>query len=388
MNPRVGFERCRIAGEPRTLAERARRTARGRFALGVFAAISIAGCARSTEAPRPASNPVTIRALLPTHAGDERALVLPGRVKADEEVTLTARVAARITSLPLREGARFPRGATLAVFDAPEARDALAAARADLEAARVRRARARLQEARLDSLFVGRVVARADLELAQVDRQAAEAAYAQAQAALASWEDGTRLVAPFDGVVVRRRADPGQSLQSGMPVLDLRSTRAAEVLAAVPESELPRLASARASLAVADGAWRPARLAWLEGMTDPATRTRLAHFVPADGAARLEPGAFARVQLESAGAATPAAAGVRGDGATRLSVPASSLVRRGELAGVYVVEDRRVHLRWLRIGRIEGDRVEVLAGLWPDDSVAVDPTGLADGALARVELQR
>jgi multidrug efflux pump subunit AcrA (membrane-fusion protein) len=185
------------------------------------------------------------------------------------------------------------------------------------------------------------------------------------------------LSVPFAGVVVRRHADAGQMLQPGMPVLDVRSDGAREVLTAVPESRLAALAGARAELAVGDGAWRPARLARIEGMTDAATRTRVAHFVVTDGAA-LEPGAYARVRLAGAGDAAPAVA------AARLSVPASALVRRGALAGVYVVADGRARLRWLRLGGVDDDRADVLAGLWPEDQVALDPSRLADGAPVRV----
>jgi multidrug efflux pump subunit AcrA (membrane-fusion protein) len=60
-------------------------------------------------------------------------------------------------------------------------------------------------------------------------------------------------------------------------------------------------------------------------------------------------------------------------------VPASSLVRRGGLTGVFVVSDGRAHLRWVRLGRTDGGQVEVLAGLFPGDEVAVSAAGLADG---------
>jgi hypothetical protein len=64
--------------------------------------------------------------------------------------------------------------------------------------------------------------------------------------------------------------------------------------------------------------------------------------------------------------------------ATRLLVPASALVRRGELSAVYVVgADHSVGLRQLRLGHRFGDEVEVLAGLAPGDRVARDPEAAA-----------
>jgi len=57
----------------------------------------------------------------------------------------------------------------------------------------------------------------------------------------------------------------------------------------------------------------------------------------------------------------------------RLTVPRPALVQRGEVSAVYVVRDGKISLRQVRPGRIEGERVEILAGLEPDEPVALDP---------------
>jgi hypothetical protein len=46
---------------------------------------------------------------------------------------------------------------------------------------------------------------------------------------------------------------------------------------------------------------------------------------------------------------------------------------------VFVVREGRASLRWLRLGRREGDQVAVLAGLEPGEAIALEPAGLADG---------
>jgi len=151
--------------------------------VGTVAVLAVAGCGARHEAkPATDSTPVTI-STLSVLAGGEAAIVLPARVTAGEEVVVGARGAGRVTALPYREGDRFQAGATLVVFDAPEAREALGAARAALDAAMLRGVQARLQEARMESLFVARVASQRERELAQTDRRDAEAALASAQAA-------------------------------------------------------------------------------------------------------------------------------------------------------------------------------------------------------------
>ena len=58
-------------------------------------------------------------------------------------------------------------------------------------------------------------------------------------------------------------------------------------------------------------------------------------------------------------------------------VPASALVRRGEVNAAYVVAGGRVVLRQLRIGGQSGDQVEVISGLKPGEKIAADPVAAA-----------
>jgi multidrug efflux pump subunit AcrA (membrane-fusion protein) len=58
---------------------------------------------------------------------------------------------------------------------------------------------------------------------------------------------------------------------------------------------------------------------------------------------------------------------------TTLSIPATALVRRGELQGAYVVDGGAVSLRQLRVGDEVDGRVAVLAGLAAGERVATDP---------------
>jgi len=325
--------------------------------------------------------PLTITIVRP-QLSSAAALVLPARVTAGEEVVVTARQAGRLTSLPHREGDRFRAGAPLATFDAPEAREALRAARATVEATTLRAEQARRQEARMESLFVIRVASQRERELAESDRRDAEAALASAQAALAGLASDLAVPAPFDGVVVRRILDPGTSVSPGQAILAIRSVAPGEIVTAIPESELPRLSGGRFAFQADQGPWRNAVLARLEGMTDYATRTRVARFRPERSGEPLVPGAFARVRIE--GAAPGPAAGDTASLSRALSVPSRSLVRRGALAGVFVVREGRAYLRWLRLGATDGERVDVLSGLDRGDQIAADPTGLVDGRVVEV----
>lgn len=359
--------------------------------LALAAAAIVAGCGGGDKAvPPDSSAPVTVPVMVVRAgaAGDD--LLLPGRVEAREEVTLSSRIAGRVTSLPLSGGAPFREGAVLVRFDAPEAREALAAAEAAWNAARTRFGLARRQEARYDTLYASGVAALRELEVVRAERETAGAAERGAAAAASERRAAVEIRAPFAGVVVRRRADQGAEVGPGAPLLDIRSRGSGLVAVAIPEREAERVRGP-VSIQIGDGPWRPATLVRVDGMIDPLSRTRMARFRPRDGGeAALEAGAFARVRLGGAasrdatrgGAGASAAAG----GASDFTIPAGAFVHRGSLAGVYVVRDGRAALRWLRVGREAGESVTVLAGLDLGDSIALDPTGLEDGR--RVEASK
>lgn len=341
------------------------------------------GCSKR-EGPAPAAadprSPLSVRVFRVESGGERAGLIVPGRVTAREEVVVRATISGRITSLPLREGQGFSKGTALARFEAPESKASVTASRAAEEAARHRLDLARRQEARLDSLHARRVAALRELELAQDERLAAEAAYEAATAAREGLLSGTEIRAPFGGVVVRRHVDPGATVAAGEPVLEIRSGAAGEVVAAIPEAWLRGLPASRVQIRVAGGRWIDARIARIEGMTDYRSRTREARFVPQSNREPLEPGAYADVRLLGAAASgTPP----RADTAA-VGVPPGALVHRGALTGVYVVRDGRAWLRWVRAGRSDAERVEILAGLLPGDVIALDPSGLTDGRAVAV----
>jgi hypothetical protein len=68
-----------------------------------------------------------------------------------------------------------------------------------------------------------------------------------------------------------------------------------------------------------------------------------------------------------------------------LSVPLAAVVERGQLQGVFVLDpDGLARLRWIRLGRVRGERVEVLSGLSEGESyLSAPPPGLADGTPVR-----
>jgi hypothetical protein len=67
-----------------------------------------------------------------------------------------------------------------------------------------------------------------------------------------------------------------------------------------------------------------------------------------------------------------------------LVIPAAAVRREGELTGVFVRTQAADELRWVRVGRMSGDVIEVLSGLQAGDQVVV-PAAAPAAATAAVE---
>jgi multidrug efflux pump subunit AcrA (membrane-fusion protein) len=58
--------------------------------------------------------------------------------------------------------------------------------------------------------------------------------------------------------------------------------------------------------------------------------------------------------------------------ASKIVIDKSSIVYRDQLTGVYVVDDRsEANLRWVRLGKTTGNRIEILSGLNHNDKVVL-----------------
>lgn len=205
----------------------------------------------TSEAPPPPP-PVPVTA---AQAVDETVSVYLrgiGTARALNQVEIRPQVGGTLLSVPVREGDRVEKGATLAVIDPRPYQAALDKARAQRvqDAAQLANAQADLQ--RYAALARSDFASRQQLETQQASvarlqgvLQADDAAIEEAQINLGYCV----LHAPMDGRVGLRRVDPGNLVQAnstGVGILSLVQDQPIAVLFTLPDSELPRVREAMA----------------------------------------------------------------------------------------------------------------------------------------------
>ncbi|OSM06915.1 putative RND family efflux transporter MFP subunit [Magnetofaba australis IT-1] len=206
--------------------------------------------------------------------------------------------------------------------------------------------------------------------------QQAQARLEQARAALqelrASLRD-TKSIAPFDGVIVRKHIEVGDTVQPGMPLLEFADTRNLQIKVDVPARLMPGVKqgmSIPAKLDVGD-AQIETRVAQIFPMADPQRHTvtvKLAVPPNVPGG----PGMYAEVSIPD----------VTSPVEQLPVIPKTAVLWRGSLPAVTVLgSSGQPELRMIRLGGfVNNNAVSVLSGLSPGDRILANavaaPTGV------------
>ena len=341
-----------------------------------------------------------------------RVLRVTGELEAFEDVTVSTKVSGRVESVAVDLGSVVEAGQELARLETREYELQLAQSEAALQAARarlglavegdtdevdsertaiVREARALLDEARqerdrLVPLIEQGIVNQSEFDSAEAAFRVAESRLhgsleevetrranlaqrrAELQAARQALDD-TLVRAPFAGAVGERIAGTGDYLSVGAPVARLVRFDPVRVRLAVPEREAAGVHVGQAVSVTIEGAGPPRAASVLRTAPQISERSRTLQIeleLP-NPEGVLRPGSFARGEI------------VVDPQARTLVVPRSALVRFAGIDKVVAVQDGRAVERPVEVGRVEGERAEVLAGLEPGTEVVLEPGNLQTG---------
>jgi RND family efflux transporter MFP subunit len=295
-----------------------------------------------------------------------------------QQSVIAAQVAGRIEQLSVQAGDRVHKGQVLVRIDSQAAAQQASASQAQVASARAQLDVARKELERQQQLFRKNYLSQAALDQAEAQFKATEAALrgSTAQAGVASTQTGFyTLTAPYSGTVASVAAEVGEMALPGKILLTLYDPAQMRVVASLPQSRVAQLAKPPAvrielpSLPESQR-WQQAVAVTVLPTADAGSQSVQVRLGLPPMSAAVTPGMFARAQFTLAAGDQP-----------RLLIPQRAVVRRTELSAVYVVsaKDGRqsAQLRQVRLGRPQGEDVEVLAGLSAGESVALDPVAAA-----------
>jgi len=323
--------------------------------IPILATVALAACGADEPGrlPMATNQPVAV-----TVSAVRRAPAVesyPAVVASERTADVATRMSGTVERVLVQVGARVRAGDALVALDDGDVEARVAAARAQEDLAG--RTFQRIQNLQRDGAASQQELdqATAALEAARAQRTEAEAQQAYAV-----------VRAPFDGLITRRSADPGDLAVPGRPLLTLVAPGALKVVADLPAARAGSLEPGCAASVRVGGATHPVRITRVVPALGDGSRTFRVEAAFQTGAAGMIPGTYARLEVQG------------GEGARW--VPADAIVERGQLTGVWAVQADTLRLRWVRLGQRREGAVELLAGPTTVDVVVRRPAPeLVDG---------
>ena len=323
----------------------------------------------------------------------------PGSLQARIATTIAARVSGRVVKLHADQGETVAADALLATLDSAETLNRQHSAKASVSAALHQEAAAQAainhadatlklagQElARTRSLFKQGLVAKAELDKAVAADATARGALASAKATLKARQAEVararaeidvldtqlgyaRVTAPFAGLIVRRYAEPGQTVSPGTPLFRLIDPSTLWVVMRVDESQSGTIqVDQPARIKLRTGAEIRGHVARIGLQSDTTTRE-----LEVDVALNKTPKRYA-IDEE-------ALIAIRTGQAKGAVFPASAVLRRGTQTGVLRVEGGRAVFTPIALGTVASGKAVATSGLKPGALVITRPTGVKPGS--------
>lgn len=335
---------------------------------------ALAGCSAEPPPAEAPAQPVRVVAVAAPDTGN--TVTANGLVAARDELRLAFKAGGVISRVLVDEGDTVRSGQLLADI-------ATAEVDAQVTQAREQALKTSRDLERAQNLFERGLVARQVVQDAQT---AADVAKAQAAAAEFNLSRA-RIVAPGNGVVLRRLAEPGETVAAGSPVLLVSSAGRGWILrAGVPDRvavQLRRGDSASVLIDAWPGRTLPGRILQIAAASDSVTGTMNVEIGFDPQGLNLASGLVGRAQLALRDAGTSTGKAGSKANSNTLAIPVGAILEGdGTRAHVFVLnaDGKTVRRVDIETAGLRGEQVLVQSGLAAGDQVVSEGAAwLADG---------
>ncbi len=213
---------------------------------------------------------------------------------------------------------------------------------------------------------------RTNLLAMEVQVETAKNAHLQALAGLRELDENisnATIVAPFNGVILRKMVEVGQPAQPGVPMFLYGDTSQLQIRAEVPARLVKGLTKGMTLKARLDQSEKttPISIVRIFPMADAMGHTITVKFaLPKNTPA--SPGMYVEVMIPE----------LSQNSIELVTIPSSAITLRGSLPTIYVQKDGQLETRLIRIGdKSDNGWTSVLSGVYPGEMVLKNPSSAA-----------
>lgn len=340
--------------------------------LAFVSIIILSSCSRERESDEKKDSPVTVT-LTTAGTQSDHTIQGSGQVVSGETAMISTRMMGFITGIKVKPGDKVQKGQLLVTISNGD----ILAKRAQAYAM-VSEAEAALRDAQKDyerytELFKQQSASQKELENITLNYNALKAkteAARQMQNEADAMLAYTNLTAPFAGVVIQKNSDAGSMANPGVPILVLEQSGSFQVNTSVTEADIDQVKAGADAHVIVESIGKNFTAKVSE--VSPSSQMSGGQYqvkvrIPDSEKNGFHSGMYAKVSIEVS----------RGSGNTNnIMVPASAIVNRDQLNGLYTIsEGQTALLRWVKLGKKQGDQVEVLSGLTSDEKFILTAEG-------------
>ena len=313
------------------------------FTLLCFTVLCFGGCKNKdtrTETP-----PILVKVEKISELSHSQDITVSGNVEGNKTVRLGFLVAGRINRVNYNEGEFVRSGQLLATIDSTSY--SIAKEIADVQVGQVTD-----EHSRLKMMYERNSISESDFR--KID-YALQGALAQQKLHNKNLSD-TRLYSTIDGILLKRLAEPGEIVATGMPILVVSDISKVKVNAYIPENQLQYVhigQKAQVRIGALEQSFT-GDVTEVGSLADAMTRAFTIKIEVANSGQIIRPGMIADVTLPDVSQKTV------------VSVPASVILRTPEgQAYVFVADEQKgqAFQRYISLGGFYGDKIEVVSGL-------------------------
>lgn len=347
------------------------KTLRNAF-LGMMGISAFYSCSSSYKSEDKDKTILTVEVYSPAQSTN-KGFYLSGEVTAKQTATISTRMIGYVNKIYVKPGDRVGAGQLLVSISSDdilakkaqvqamiaEAEAAAKNAQRDYERFKILRNQNSVSDKELENVALQNTSMNAKVQMARQQMNEVNAMLAY-----------VNIRAPFSGVVTQKMMDEGSMANPGMPILTIEQSGELQIVASVPENYIQYVKVGD----VAKIELRSLRIT-LDGkiseLSPSAFRTGGQYYmklsIDAKDKDNIRSGMYVNILIPNKKAE---------DILSKIILDRESVVYRDQLTGVYVVDDQnQANLRWVRLGKIIGNQVEVLSGLSQNERVVSKAEG-------------
>ncbi|MBE9490779.1 MAG: efflux RND transporter periplasmic adaptor subunit [Bacteroidetes bacterium] len=314
------------------------------------------------------TNPIVVKVSSVSQDNNNPFLTASGKIEAVKSANLSTRVMGFVNKIHVNVGDKVKKGQLLLSINNADLEAKLAQVNASITEATAAYQNSEKDYNRFTALFKDNSASQKELDDITAHYNIAKArleAANQMKNEVDAQFSYVNIRAPFNGVITNKFIDAGNMANPGMPLLEVESPNNFQVRALIPESEISKIKSGTnvSVLVKSLGETVNGKVSEVSTSAKNTGGQYLVKVALEKTDANILSGMFSTVQF-------PIEKNV--ESASMILIPQSAIVTHGSLKGVYTVSEQNTALlRWLRLGKSYGDKVEVLSGLNIDENYIV-----------------